>query len=76
MVNGTAAPATNPISTAPTGGTTAQPALIATSPPVQPLALSEKSGLPKRARVIRAAANAALPAPSVVFIAIRTAVPA
>src|ERR1700678_922092 len=58
--------------TAPAGRTTAQPALIATRPATQPLAHSDASVLPKRARVIAATHNAADPAASVVLTAIKT----
>ena len=44
----TTAPAIEPITTASAGTTKAHEALLATSPPTQPLALSEASGLPKR----------------------------
>src|SRR5579863_489644 len=59
--------------TAAAGRTTAQPALTATSPATHPLAQSEASVLPKRARVMAATHNAADPAASVVFTAIKTA---
>ena len=48
-----------PITTASAGITNAHDALLATSPPTQPLAVSEASGLPKRTLVINAALSAA-----------------
>ena len=53
-----AAPAIEPITTASAGLTNAQDALLATSPPTQPLAVSEASGLPKRTFVMNAAVSA------------------
>src|ERR1700686_3108184 len=73
--NVTSAPATKPVSAATAGGMKTQPALLATSPPTQPLAHSEASGRPKRARVISAAVRVARPADSVVLTAIRTTAP-
>ena len=55
------------------GTTKAQEALLATSPPTQPLALSEASGLPKRILVMSAAVSAAADAASKVLMAINTA---
>ena len=46
-------------------------ALLATSPPTQPLAVSEASGLPKRIFVMMAAVRAAAAADSIVFMAIK-----
>ena len=68
---------TNPPATIPTiieaaGGISAQPALLATSPPTQPLAQSEASVLPKRSRVIQAAVSMADAAARVAFTAIST----
>ena len=47
------------MTTAAKGVTTAHPVLAATKPLIHPLAQSEASGLPKRARVIPAAARTA-----------------
>src|SRR3984885_3881456 len=58
--------------TAAAGRTTAQPALTATNPATHPLAHSDASVLPKRARVMAATESAADPADNAVFTAIRT----
>ena len=61
------------MSTAAAGGIKAQPALRATNPATHPLAHNDASGLPKRARVMTAAASAAAIAARVVFMATRSA---
>src|SRR5271170_5890609 len=71
----TSAPATNPITTASAGVTNAQAPLLAARPPIQPLAVSDASGLPKRACVITADVNAAIAADKIVLIATNTAWP-
>ena len=53
----------------------AQAALLATRPPVQPLAHREASGLPNRNRVMAAAASAAIAAESVVLTPTSTTFP-
>ena len=63
-------PAIEPITTASAGITNAQDALLATSPPTQPLAVSEASGLPKRILVMNAAVSAEADAASIVLMAI------
>src|SRR5580693_5077201 len=63
-------PAIDPITTASAGLTKAQDALLATSPPTQPLAVSEASGLPNRTLVINAAVSADADAASMVLMAI------
>ncbi len=50
--------AIEPITAASAGLTNAHEALLATSPPTQPLAVSDASGLPKRTLVINAAVRA------------------
>src|SRR5258708_40206813 len=50
------------------GVTNAQDALLATSPPTQPLALMETSGRPKRKCVMETATRRAAPAASAVLI--------
>src|ERR1700676_5504079 len=66
-------PATEPMTTASAGFTNAHDALLATSPPTQPLAVSEASGLPNRTLVINAAASAEADAASMVLTAINAA---
>ena len=63
----TNAPATRPIDIASAGRTEAQAALMATRPATQPLAQREASGLPKRTRVMAAAASDAQTAESMVL---------
>src|SRR5690242_2888736 len=55
------------------GFNTAQPALQATSPAIQPLAIKEASGRRKRIRVVAAEVNAEAAAANVVLITTRTA---
>src|SRR5438270_13807419 len=50
----TNAPAARPMTTAPSGVTNAQLALLATNPQIKPFALSDASGLQKRRSVILA----------------------
>src|SRR5260370_40168801 len=64
----TSAPAIRPTMTAAAGEIKAQASLLATNPLIQPLALSEASGLPKRTRAINAAGKVAEAAASVVLI--------
>src|SRR6266496_4799381 len=58
--------------TATAGLTKAHPALLATSPPIHPLAVREASGLPNLIRVMIAAVNPAEAAANIVLTAIRT----
>src|SRR3984957_7676800 len=66
-------PEIDPITTASAGLTKAQDALLATSPPTQPLAVSEASGLPKRTLVMNAAVSAEADAASMVLMPINAA---
>src|SRR5579863_4182462 len=66
-------PATEPMTTAAAGLTNAHDALLATSPPTQPLAVSEASGLPKRTLVMNAAVSAEADAASMVLMAMNAA---
>src|SRR5579885_3029408 len=67
MERGTSTPATPPIRIAAAGATKAHPQLLATSPPTQPFAHKEASGLPKRLRVTAAVTKAAAEALSSVL---------
>ncbi len=71
----TKAPAIEPITMASAGTMKAHVALLATRPPIQPLALSDASGLPKRIAVMTAAVRHAAAACSNVLIAIKTDCP-
>src|ERR1700683_5497693 len=73
--NVTSAPANRPIAAAAAGLTNAHAPLLAASPPIQPLAASDASGLPKRACVITAAVSAAGAADQIVLIAASTVWP-
>src|SRR6185437_12135057 len=61
-------PATIPVMIAVAGFSIAQPALLATSPAIHPLAISEASGRRKRTRVTTAAVRAAAAAEKVVLM--------
>ena len=67
MHTGMSAPATSPMMSAAAGAMNAAEALEATNPATQPFALSEASGLEKRARVMSAVAKSADPAASIVL---------
>ena len=64
-----------PTTTISAGRNKAHPALLATRPPIHPLAVSEASGLEKRMRVTTAAVSPAEVAASVVLSAIKTVSP-
>src|SRR5579864_4614436 len=68
----TSPPATRPVRIAVAGLSVAQPALLATSPAIQPLAMSDASGRRKRMRVTAAAVSPAAAAQNVVLITTNT----
>src|SRR5579864_1664258 len=70
--NTTSAPATSPVRIAVAGLSMAQPALLATSPAIHPLAIRDASGLRKRIRVTAAAVSPAAAAQNVVLIMTNT----